>query len=705
MCGNSARVEDEVVCPVAGQNDTRRSPGVAVITGAGRGIGRATAQELARRGYRLLLCDVNGAAVRATASALPGDCVAVTEDVCVPDTADALAGQALAAFGRLDVWVNNAGVIPDGTFGAEPVPLTGLTVQTNLMGVLAGCRAAWPVMREQRKGHIVNVASACGIKPLAGLATYSATKAAVMALSDALRREGRQVGIRVSAVAPYMVRTPAASGLRHRVLRPLRPEDVARAIAGTLQRPGSRLVVPRRLGAALTLEALLPRWARDLLDDLLGMDTLALCAAPRQRAAYRAELARYGSALPPGARPGTRLVPAPTAPEAPDGLPHAPASHTTGVPAGPLPGLPDPEAFAPHLARHIDELYPLRPDSGTVGRLTAADTGELGTAAALRVQQRLHTAMVEPVRYLLDGGGRRWRPGLMSAVMEALGADSRRYGRLMAASELMHTGSLIVDDIEDGAPTRRGRPSTHLRYGTACAVNAGTAAYFAMDAAIRATLPGDPHLRGRLYEVYLAALRAAHAGQALDLQGHHTETDTALATGDHRTLLEILTLTHRLKSGAPVGALFRTAALLADATPAQQTALARLGEAVGIAYQITDDIADLEGVRNNGTQTKQPLEDLRNGKVTFPLAWALALLPPPEAIALWHSVRTGAGEADLHRAAARITDSGAVERCRNEADGLLHTVWQETEHLLPDTPATARLREMCGATVRRGRVA
>ncbi|MFD0355476.1 polyprenyl synthetase family protein [Streptomyces sp. NPDC127110] len=83
-----------------------------------------------------------------------------------------------------------------------------------------------------------------------------------------------------------------------------------------------------------------------------------------------------------------------------------------------------------------------------------------GPYGVARLERRLHAALVAPVRHLFDGGGRRWRPRLMAAVVEALGADSRPYGPLMAACELIHTGSLMIDGIQDEAPLRRGRRAT-----------------------------------------------------------------------------------------------------------------------------------------------------------------------------------------------------------------------------------------------------
>ncbi|MBO1329975.1 polyprenyl synthetase family protein [Streptomyces sp. VRA16 Mangrove soil] len=360
------------------------------------------------------------------------------------------------------------------------------------------------------------------------------------------------------------------------------------------------------------------------------------------------------------------------------------------------------------LSRDIDLLYPARPSPALSADLTGLDDPDDGPAEfAPRLAERLHGALVRPVRHLVDAGGRRWRPRLMGAVIEALGHDSARYTALMAAFELMHTGSLLVDDVQDEARLRRGRPAGHLVYGQAVAINAGTAAYFAMDRALRRTLPANcPDLRAAVYELYLATLRATHAGQALDLQGHHAEMDAAVADGDPRQLLHVLRFTHRLKSGAAVAFLLRTGALVADATPDQCRALSALGEAVGTAYQITDDLADLEGVHVGGVETKRVAEDLHNAKVTFPLARAVGLLPRADAARLWDTVRAGSlDDAAVRDIVGQLESCGAPHHCRADADDLVRAAWAQVGALLPDTAAARTLREMCAATVHRTRVA
>lgn len=267
---------------------------VAVVTGAARGVGCAIAGRLARDGYRLVLGDVDGHRLHRAAAELGGEPALVEVDIARAEAAEQLAGAAEAHFGRLDVWVNNAGVVPLGRLDTQEAGLLGYACQVNLTGTVHGCRAAALRMRPQGGGHIVNIASVLAVKPLPGFAAYSATKAGVLALSRSLHRELRVDGIHVTAILPYMVHTAAAAGVRPRVLPALRPEQVADAVAGVLRRPRPQVFVPSA-ARLLSLTALLPQWADDMIDALLGTDAVARDADAAVRGPYETELRDRGT--------------------------------------------------------------------------------------------------------------------------------------------------------------------------------------------------------------------------------------------------------------------------------------------------------------------------------------------------------------------------------------------------------------------------
>ncbi|MER5368597.1 SDR family NAD(P)-dependent oxidoreductase [Streptomyces sp. NPDC002722] len=271
--------------------------GFVAVTGAGRGIGRSIAAALVRDGCHVAVCDVDGDALRGVAAELGRRCHAVVVDVSDAEAVHGFVAGAAACFGSLDLMVNNAGIMPSGLLGDHSVQMLQRVVEVNLLGTLYGCRSAIEVMSAQCQGHIVNIASATAVMPLAGLAPYSATKAAVLALGEALRGELRGTGIRLSTVCPYQTATAASAGLG--VLRgfgPIHPDRVGAAVARLRCRPRPVVHVPGYL-ALLPLLGVLPGWARAVAGGMAGTDVIALGAAPAGRAEYMEEILRASSVL------------------------------------------------------------------------------------------------------------------------------------------------------------------------------------------------------------------------------------------------------------------------------------------------------------------------------------------------------------------------------------------------------------------------
>lgn len=184
---------------------------IVVITGAGGGIGRELARLCAQRGAHLVLCDINETAVEKTAEmARSGgaEVLASQTDVSDAEAMTRFAEAALARFGRVDLVVNNAGVGLVGGFLDTSRKDWEWLVGINLMGVVHGCDAFLPAMIESgRGGHIVNLSSAAGLLANPQLSAYSATKFAVLGLSEALRMELQLHGIGVTAVCPGIINT------------------------------------------------------------------------------------------------------------------------------------------------------------------------------------------------------------------------------------------------------------------------------------------------------------------------------------------------------------------------------------------------------------------------------------------------------------------------------------------------------------------
>lgn len=272
---------------------------VVAVTGAGRGIGRATAEALVAAGARVAVGDLDEAAARRVASGLGAAAVAAPLDVTSRSSFAAFLERAQDAFGPLDVLVNNAGIMLLGDLAKEEDEATTAQVEVNLLGVLFGTKVTLPGMLERGRGQIVNIASVAGRGGYPGAATYSATKHAVMGASEAVRAETRGTGVTVSCVLPNVVRTELAAGLGEGRMPVLAPSDVAEAVLRAIRTRAFETYVPRPLGVLARLLAPLGYDARAALVRLLGADTVLRGATRAERAAYEREATHAAGAPDP----------------------------------------------------------------------------------------------------------------------------------------------------------------------------------------------------------------------------------------------------------------------------------------------------------------------------------------------------------------------------------------------------------------------
>jgi 3-oxoacyl-[acyl-carrier protein] reductase len=209
---------------------------VAVLTGAGRGIGRATAVELARAGYRIVLAGRDEAALHGTLSLAGGNGVgvAVVTDVSKPDDVERLIAVAHDDFGRVDALVNNAGYAPVRSIREMTIPEWRAVIDTNLSAAFYATRAAWPLFERQGGGVVVNISSAAARDPFPGFAAYGAAKAGLNLFGLSAAREGERIGVRVHTIAPAATETEMFRGImthdQYPAEKTMDPADVARVV-------------------------------------------------------------------------------------------------------------------------------------------------------------------------------------------------------------------------------------------------------------------------------------------------------------------------------------------------------------------------------------------------------------------------------------------------------------------------------------------
>jgi NADP-dependent 3-hydroxy acid dehydrogenase YdfG len=223
---------------------------VVVITGASSGLGEATARLLSAQGATVVLGARRADRLQSLADQLTrsgGKALAVTTDVTHCDQVKRLVDAAVQTFGRIDVMINNAGLMPQSPLERLKIEEWDRTIDVNLKGVLYGIAAALPYMKQQKAGHIINVSSVAGHKVGPGFAVYAATKYAVRALSEGLRQEVKPYNIRTTVISPGAVATelpnsvtdPATAERIHKFYEEtaIPAESFARAVAFAMSQP------------------------------------------------------------------------------------------------------------------------------------------------------------------------------------------------------------------------------------------------------------------------------------------------------------------------------------------------------------------------------------------------------------------------------------------------------------------------------------
>lgn len=258
---------------------------VVAVTGGARGIGEATAQALAAAGAQVVIGDLDAELAARSAQAYGG--VALPLDVTSQSSFAGFLDKVEAEFGRVDGLVNNAGIMVIGRHLEAPLEAQLRQIDINLRGVILGCHTAAPRMVRAGGGQIVNIASLAGRFSTPGASVYSATKAGVLALTDALDAELAAQGVRVSAVLPSFTNTGLISGTTAPALTPaIEPAQVGAAVVRLLQRYRPYATVPPRLAFSAAQWTLMPQRTRRWLSAKTGMGTMFLDFDHAARASY-----------------------------------------------------------------------------------------------------------------------------------------------------------------------------------------------------------------------------------------------------------------------------------------------------------------------------------------------------------------------------------------------------------------------------------
>ncbi len=307
--------------------------------------------------------------------------------------------------------------------------------------------------------------------------------------------------------------------------------------------------------------------------------------------------------------------------------------------------------------------------------------------------QALNKAIAEPIWDLLNRGGKRWRPALFLLITEALGGDVKKVQDFVVVPEMIHNGSIITDDVEDMGEMRRGKPCLHKIYGTDIAINVGSTLYFLpLMVFIKNKDKFDTKTLIRAYEVYAQEMINIHIGQATDIYWHKGKAENITES----QYLQMCAY----KTGCLSRMAARLAVVLAGGSKEQEEKIGKIGEAIGIAFQIKDDVLSIAG--EEFSSKKGYGDDITEGKRSLLVIHALKKANKQDKEKLLEILNAHTTDKNLIKEAINIIKKyGSVEYALGVAEGLIKETWDEVEPLLPESEAKKKLKSLLDFIVER----
>ncbi len=302
-------------------------------------------------------------------------------------------------------------------------------------------------------------------------------------------------------------------------------------------------------------------------------------------------------------------------------------------------------------------------------------------------------AVNEPIWDLLSRGGKRWRPALFLLSHEAFGGDSKKVFDFVVIPEVVHNGTLMVDDIEDNSDLRRGKPCVHKIYGVDVAINAGNAMYYLPLLSLMSAKGKFPDsMLLRAYEVYSQEMIQLSYGQGMDIWWHKGEKYD-VSEDEYLQMCAYKTGT-LARMSAKLGALF------ANASEKEIEAIGKFAESIGVAFQIQDDILNLVG--EEYAKSRGVGEDIRAGKRTLIVIHCLAKADKKDsdrlrAILLLHPT----DQKVVDEAIAIVKKYNSIQYSATRAKEIVYEAWKELAPLLKPSKAKDTLKAFADYLVER----
>lgn len=309
-------------------------------------------------------------------------------------------------------------------------------------------------------------------------------------------------------------------------------------------------------------------------------------------------------------------------------------------------------------------------------------------------EKEIRRALIEPFWNFMDRGGKRIRPILFLLVAKSLGVNVDEYKELVILLELLHNGSIIVDDIEDNSDLRRGKPTLHKIYGIDIAINVGNFLYFASFLPIIEKLKRfDEDTIKRMFKAIIEELMRIHVGQGIDIVWHKQMFDVKHI--NEKKYMQMCSY----KTGVLMRLATRLAAILAKKTEDEERLLGAFGESIGVAFQIQDDILNIVPSDKWG---KDVGDDISEGKITLLILKAIENLEKDKANRLIDIIKMRTKEKKIIEEAINlIVKSGAINYAKNTAKNIVKNSWKDVKDMFIDCKEKYILEELVNYIVER----
>ncbi|MFH1643334.1 MAG: polyprenyl synthetase family protein [Patescibacteria group bacterium] len=304
--------------------------------------------------------------------------------------------------------------------------------------------------------------------------------------------------------------------------------------------------------------------------------------------------------------------------------------------------------------------------------------------------------LLNPFWDLMDRGGKRWRPVLFLLIAEAIGGDIEKIKDIVLVPEIVHNGTLMIDDIEDQGELRRGKPCIHKIFGVDVAINAGNFMYFyPLLAFSKNKEKFSPEILSKAYEVYAQEMMNVALGQGTDIFWHNGRA-VNISEDEYLQMCAF-------KTGCLSRMSAKLAVIFSEGSEELVEAAGRVAEAIGVAFQIQDDILDVVASDEGRTDFGKAFgNDIKEGKRTLMVIHALQKASEEDKVRLIEILDKHTDDMDERREAIEIIKKyDSINYARGKAKKIMADAWAEANKLLSESEAKTRLEEFVNFLITR----